>query len=145
MPKSVTILRLFPATTRSGNFKMSPWSVIAVSSVFWKQNVKLLSHFLRNLILQPSSPISWISPTKYFTVFFVDNFSNTKLFGSIGWAVQSAPSSQLSSSVKSSVSCGINSEADVSEFFMQLCDTCFDFFPRFGIGRPNWPSQQRAE
>ena len=125
--------------------KCNPDLLLQCLQSLGKQNVKLLSQFLRNLILQSSIPITWFSPTKYFTVFFADNFSNTKLLDSSGWAVQSAPSSQLPSSVKSSFSCGINSESDVSEFFIQLCETCFDFFPRFGIGRPNWPSQQRAE
>ena len=131
---------MLPVTTVSGNFKMSPWPIAAVSSVFGKQNVKLLSHFLRNLFLQPSSPISLFSPTKYYTVFFVFNFSNTKLFGPSGWAMQSAPSSQSPSSVKPSVSCEAKSESDLSELFIQFCDTCFGFLPRFGIGRPSWPS-----
>ena len=101
-----------------------------------KQNVKLLSQFFRNFILQSSIPISWISPTKYFTVFFVDNFRITKLFGPSGWAVQSAPSSQLPSSVKSSVSCGINSESDVSEFFYSCVTHVLTSFLGLGLEGP---------
>lgn len=63
MPISVTILRLLPATAGSHNFKtLSTGSITAVSSVFGKQKVQLVSHFLRNFILQPSDPTYWISP-----------------------------------------------------------------------------------
>jgi hypothetical protein len=69
MPTSVTILQLLPPNTGSGNFTtMSPWSITAVSSVCGKQNVQLVSHFLRNLILQPSGSIYLINPTNYFAV-----------------------------------------------------------------------------
>ena len=50
-------------------------AVTAVSAVSGKQNIQHVSCFLINLTLQPRGPISWSSPTKYFTVFFVANFA----------------------------------------------------------------------
>ena len=102
---------------------MSPGSITAVSSVCGKQNVQLVSHFLRNLNLQPSDPIYLISPTQYFAVFFVVNFSSTKSSGSSSWTMQSAPLSQLPYSVNSSVSWKVKSEPDMSGFVLYISVT----------------------
>ena len=110
IPKIImTILQLLPETSRYGNFKtMSMRSITAVSSNFGRQNIQHMERLFRKLVLQPSGFISWISPTKYFTVFFVSNFSSTKSFGSSGWVRQSTPSSQSSSPVYSTHSWVVN-------------------------------------
>jgi hypothetical protein len=81
MPKIVvTIQWPLPETAGCGNFKtLSVRSVTAVSSIFGKQNAQRVSCIYRNLMLQPSGSISWFTPKKYFALFFVANFSSTKL------------------------------------------------------------------
>jgi len=110
IPKIImTILQLLPETGGNGNFKtMSMRSITAASSNFGRQNIQYLGRSISKLVLQPPGFISWISPTKYFTVFFVSNFSSTKSFGSSGWVRQSTPSSQSSSPVYSSHSWVVN-------------------------------------
>jgi len=116
MPKiTVTLQHLLPESTGCGDFKtMLVGSVTAVPAVSGKQNIQHVSRFLRNMVWQLPGPISWSSPTQYFTAFFVANFSSTKPFGSCDWQKQSTSSSQSSYSVNLSVSWVVKSESYMS-------------------------------
>ena len=76
---------------------------------------------------------SWISPTKYFTAFFIANFTSTQQFGSSDWVMQSVSSSQSSSSANLLVLWVVKSESDISESASYSSVTCFEFLPAFWI------------